>query len=426
MNLLNKGQKANLDSNAIIIDASKFSNVDHSLFIVDDNNKLISDDYMIFYGQLSTPCNGVILKDENKYHLDLSKLPQNTKRLVLTVNTPDEQQNSNLSTLPQTDVYFSDYNISFSGKDLSIEKALLVLEIYKHNDKWKAGAILQGFNGGLADLVRYFGADVEDAQSTTQQNTKPAETTKPTISLSKQRLISLEKTASPKLISLAKQVSSVLDKYGLDNHTADVALVLDFSGSMSSVYKNGFVQKIADALMGAAVLFDDNQSIDVFLFDDRSEHIGELTPKQFDGQIARWEKQHGLGGGTRYGAVMKSVMEHYLGSSKQSEQPLQRDKPIYVLFVTDGDATDKSVATKMIREASYAPIFWQFIGVNTGWGSNFDYLEKLDDLDRRFVDNADFFAIKKPDDLKQDELFNKMFTEYPNWLKEAKQKQLIK
>lgn len=171
MSSLNKGQKVNLDNTSVVIDASKFSTVDHSLFIVDDNNKLISDDYMIFYGQLSTPCNGVVLKNNNQYHLELSKLPSNTKRLVFTINTPDEKPNDNLSTLAQTEVSFDQYSTSFSGKDLGIEKALLVLEVYKHNDKWKAGVILQGFNGGLADLVRYFGAEVEgDAPSVEPAN----------------------------------------------------------------------------------------------------------------------------------------------------------------------------------------------------------------------------------------------------------------
>lgn len=421
---LNKGQKVSLNENTLTIDASNFSDVDHSMFIVDDNNKLISDDYMIFYGQTDTPCRGVSLKNGNSYQLDLNKLPSNTKRLVLTINTPDEDTSRNLSTLKETRVSFANqYEILFSGKDVAAEKALLVLEIYKHNNAWKAGVILQGFNGGLADLVRYFGAEV--AEDNVEQ--KPVqEAPKAKISLSKQRLISLEKTASPKLINLAKEVSGILDRYGLDNHSADVALVLDFSLSMSPVYANGFVQKVADALMGAAVLFDDNQSIDVFLFDDRSQYIGELTPKEFDGQIKRWENQHGLGGGTRYGAVMKTLLEHYLGSSKQPEQPLEREKPIYVLFVTDGDAGDKQLATRMMREASYSPIFWQFVGVNTGWGSSFNYLEKLDDLDRRFIDNADFFAIDKPEKLQQSELLNKMFTEYPNWLKEAQKNKLLK
>lgn len=420
---LNKGQKVNLDNLKFSIDVSAFTTVDHSVFIVDDADKLISDDYMIFYGQTETPCKGVSLRNGNQYDLDLAKLPANTKRLVLTINTPDEKPNENLSSLPSTTVKFENQSTTFSNADLGVEKALMVLEVYKHNDKWKAGVILQGFNGGLSDLVRHFGAEVAGDESSAPA--APVTPPKPTISLSKQRLISLEKTAPAKLINLAKQVDTVLTKFGLDNHTADVALVLDFSGSMDSVYKNGFVQKLADALMGAAVLFDDNQSIDVFLFDDRSEHIGELTPKQFEGQIKVWEKQHGLGGGTRYGAVMKTVREHYFGQARPQEKPMQRDKPIYVLFVTDGDASDKSVATKMMREASYEPIFWQFVGVNTGWGSSFDYLEKLDDLDKRFIDNADFFPINKPNSLDQDQLFNKMFTEYPNWIKEAVSKQLI-
>lgn len=424
MEKLVKGQKSNLSDQKLTIDVSNLVDTDHSLFVVDDNNKLISDDYMIFYGQTSTPCNGVSLSgaSNNQYQIDLTKLPNNTKRLVLTINSPDEKTQSNLSSLPDTNITFGNFYTQFSGRDLGVEKALLVLEIYKHNGAWKTGVVLQGFNGGLADLVRYFGAEVSDEQP--NKSSEPVN--QPKISLSKKRLISLEKKASPKLISLAKQASGVLDKYGLDDHSADVALVLDFSGSMNSAFRNGFVQKVADALMGAAVLFDDNQSIDVFLFDDRYEYIGELTPNQFEGQIGKWENQYGLGGGTRYGAVMKLVMEHYFGNSRQPEQPMNRDKPIYVMFLTDGDATDKSVATKIMREASYAPIFWQFIGIKTGMFSNFNYLEKLDELDRRFIDNANFFSIKDTKDLNQADLFNKMFAEYPEWIKEAKKTSLIK
>ncbi|MGC8000360.1 TerD family protein, partial [Salmonella enterica] len=47
------------------------------------------------------------------------------------------------------------------GEDFSIETAVVVGELYKHNGEWKFNAIGSGFQGGLAALCAHYGIDAE-------------------------------------------------------------------------------------------------------------------------------------------------------------------------------------------------------------------------------------------------------------------------
>ena len=46
------------------------------------------------------------------------------------------------------------------GEDFSIETAVVVGELYKHNGDWKFNAIGSGFQGGLAALCGHYGIEV--------------------------------------------------------------------------------------------------------------------------------------------------------------------------------------------------------------------------------------------------------------------------
>lgn len=46
------------------------------------------------------------------------------------------------------------------GEDFSIETALVVGELYRHNGEWKFAAIGSGYQGGLAALCNDFGLQV--------------------------------------------------------------------------------------------------------------------------------------------------------------------------------------------------------------------------------------------------------------------------
>jgi hypothetical protein len=117
-----------------------------------------------------------------------------------------------------------------------------------------------------------------------------------------------------------------------------------------------------------------------------------------------------MGGGTSYAGVINRIVKKYAKTSGD---------PAYILFVTDGDNSDKKPAENAVIEASKYPIFWQFVGIGKG---EFQFLEKLDTLKGRIVDNANFFAVNDINEITDQELYQRMLAEFPLWLKAAKEK----
>ena len=58
--------------------------------------------------------------------------------------------------------------------------------------------------------------------------------------------------------------------------------------------------------------------------------------------------------------------------------------------------------------------------------SEFRFLEALDNLPGRFVDNANFFSVEDPQAISDEQLYELLMTEYPGWLKLVKEKGMIK
>ena len=48
---------------------------------------------------------------------------------------------------------------------------------------------------------------------------------------------------------------------------------------------------------------------------------------------------------------------------------------------------------------------------------SFDYLQKLDDLDGRAVDNTAFIKVEDFSRMNDDQLYDKLLEQYPQWLK---------
>jgi hypothetical protein len=51
----------------------------------------------------------------------------------------------------------------------------------------------------------------------------------------------------------------------------------------------------------------------------------------------------------------------------------------------------------------------------------FAFLERLDNLDGRYLDNAGFFSVTDPTAIADEELFERMMAEYPGWLHQVRQ-----
>jgi hypothetical protein len=69
----------------------------------------------------------------------------------------------------------------------------------------------------------------------------------------------------------------------------------------------------------------------------------------------------------------------------------------------------------MLRDASNLPLFWAFVG----FGDSIRFLEKLDDLGGRAVDNASFFHARNPHAISDAALYDGITHEYAGWLAAA-------
>ena len=105
--------------------------------------------------------------DDEEIIIDLSLIPQNVSRINFTVTIHEAgERNQNFGQVSNAYVRVVNSDNSQEllkydlGEDFSIETAIVVAEIYRHNGEWKFNAIGSGFEGGLAALCRNFGLNV--------------------------------------------------------------------------------------------------------------------------------------------------------------------------------------------------------------------------------------------------------------------------
>jgi hypothetical protein len=233
---------------------------------------------------------------------------------------------------------------------------------------------------------------------------------------------------APGLVDLTKRAGVSIEKAGLAGHRASVVLVLDVSGSTRDLYRSGAMQAVADQAFVMALNFDDDGEVPVCLFESRAHDRGTLTLENHHGFIDR--ARRGLNGGTCYSAALRwcrvAAMPDGKGRGARAlhhQMALPAPQPTYVLFVTDGNPTDDRNAIKaQLIEASYEPVFFQFIGVG---GERFAFLEALDTMAGRLIDNANFFAVPDPRSFTDEQMFGALLAEYPSWVRLARSHRLI-
>lgn len=399
--------------------------VDLACFGLDGADKLSDDRFMVFYNQPNCPGEGIGFRQEAQssyFALKLDRLPDTIQKLVFTLAITDDGKVRDLGSCA---LRLGTGEFKFSGGDFANERAIILAELYRRDNVWRFGVVGQGFDEGLAALVRHFGGELADAQPA------PVQPQAQQVSLLKK-----VEQAAPHLVNLVKQATVSLDKVGLGAHKAKVCLVLDISGSMRILYKNGLVQAFAERILALGCKFDDDQSIDVFLFGQYVHQVAPMGLHNNAGFIAAALVQHPLEGDTCYGLAMEAVRDFYFPAHKGCDlnSAVRSDMPVYVMFVTDGTTSDKPRTEKQLRKSSYEAIFWQFMGIGKGKKakvsqavaeSDFPFLEKLDELTGRFIDNANYFSVRSPDELTDSQLYDLLMQEYPAWLQLAKNNGLL-
>ncbi|UAL53798.1 vWA domain-containing protein [Metabacillus dongyingensis] len=218
-------------------------------------------------------------------------------------------------------------------------------------------------------------------------------------------------------INLMKKTAGiVLEKKKLTGVVARVGLVLDISGSMRSLYKNGTVQKVVERILAVASQFDDDGMLDVWVYDNEFSRLPSVTERDFENyvnlQILNSDTIHKFGRNDEP-PVMYDVMNKYLKEDPSKD-------PAFIVFINDGGC--KRTIKKPVVSSSDKPIFWQFVGVGN---SNFDVLENLDTMEGRFIDNANFFHVQDIDAITDEQLYDRLLNEFPDWIREAKEKRVL-
>lgn len=176
---------------------------------------------------------------------------------------------------------------------------------------------------------------------------------------------------------------------------------------LGDLYQNGYVQEVLTRLLPLALKFDDNGELEVYVFNTTCTRLPSMQLHNYDTYVKNviLRNNYGPCSGTNYAPVICQTISDYNDGSPY---------PAFGIVITDGNSNDKSATDQAIRRSSEYKIFYQFVGIGN---ENFKYLENLDDLEGRKVDNTAFIKVSDFSQLDDEQLYAKLLEQYPQWLR---------
>ncbi|MBH8577035.1 TerD family protein [Nostocaceae cyanobacterium CENA369] len=154
------------------VDTGYDFDLDASAFMLNSNDKLISNNHFIFYNNLTSPdqsksvqhtgdnLTGVGDGDDEVIKINLQKVPTDVQKIVITVTIHEAAQRSqNFGQVQNAFVRVVNAQTSQEVvrydlvEDYSIETALIMAEIYRKDGEWRLNAVGSGYQGGLKALL---------------------------------------------------------------------------------------------------------------------------------------------------------------------------------------------------------------------------------------------------------------------------------
>lgn len=149
--------------------------IDGSIFLLNNNEKLISDKHFIFYNNLTSPDpdKSIQLKGDNRtgagegddegIDINLKTVPSDVAKVVLTVTIHEaDKRKQNFGQVSNAFVRIVNceneeeiirYDLT---EDFSVETALIMAELYRKDGEWRMNAVGAGYEGGLPALVERY------------------------------------------------------------------------------------------------------------------------------------------------------------------------------------------------------------------------------------------------------------------------------
>ncbi|PJE96539.1 stress response protein [Streptomyces carminius] len=318
------------------------------------------------------------------------------------------------------------------------ETAFVGGELYLRGGQWKFRAVGQGYASGLAGLATDYGISVDEPQpqpARPQPQAPPPPAAPPAAAAP--RLTKGEEhlpVDMRKRLSLRKeQVAVSLRKHGAEGARARVILVLDASGSMSFLYSKGVVAGVVERMAAVAAQLDDDGEMQAWTFASSPARLPDLRL----GELPEWIGLHvrvgelslfGRPKKRKRGLAPEQIDMRTIGIQNEEQKVIAEVRayvrehpapdPTLVLFFSDGGVYRNDQIEKELREAVEEPVFWQFVGLGR---ANYGVLERFDTLPGRRVDNVGFFAVDDIDKVSDPELYDRLLSEFPQWIRAARQ-----
>lgn len=161
-----------------VYDSGAAFDLDAAAFMVGESGKCPTEKEFVFYGNLEHQSGAVKHMgdnltgegdgDDEQILVDLSLIPASVSKVAFTVTIYDaETRRQNFGQISNAFIRIVDESTGAElirydlAEDFSIETAVVVGELYRHNGEWKFNAIGSGFQGGLAALCGHYGIDAE-------------------------------------------------------------------------------------------------------------------------------------------------------------------------------------------------------------------------------------------------------------------------
>ncbi|MGK3936986.1 VWA domain-containing protein [Streptomyces sp. RP5T] len=456
---LSKGANLPVDSSSVRVeltwsDGPGVPDVDASALLLTDAGRVRDDGDFVFYNQPRHASNAVthlgkqsaagVLTDT--VAVDLRALEPAVERVVLCASS----DGGTFGAVPGLTLRLLDAGtgteLARFSMEAGTETAFIGGELYLRAGQWKFRAVGQGYASGLAGLATDFGITVDDEPSdTSTPSTSPASApapvpTPPVPAAAPPvgpRLVKGEEQLPVdmrKRLSLRKeQVAVSLSKHGAAGITARVILVLDASGSMSFLYSKGVVADVVERMAAVAAQLDDDGEMQAWTFASNAARLPDLRL----GELPEWLRLHvRVGQMSLFRRSRRSSRELEAGQVDMRMVGIQNEEqkaiaqvrayvrenpaaaPTLVLFFSDGGVHRDAAIERELREAVEEPVFWQFVGLGR---SNYGVLERFDTLPGRRVDNVGFFAVDDISTVPDQELYDRLLSEFPAWVAAAGQ-----
>ena len=158
-----------------VTDTGSDFDIDASLFLVDGNEKLLSDQHFIFYNNQISPDpqqsiqqrgdnrTGAGEGDDEIIDVNLQTVPTDIDKVIITVTIHEaDKRHQNFGQVNNAFVRIVNaeneqevirYDLT---EDFSIETALIMAELYRKDGEWRMNAVGAGYEGGLQALVERY------------------------------------------------------------------------------------------------------------------------------------------------------------------------------------------------------------------------------------------------------------------------------